>query len=158
VATGSVYLKSDGNAWRPLVHVEDLACAYLASLHAPIDAIHDQAFNVGITSDNYRIWELAEIVQHTVPGSNVQFAENAFPDERNYRVNCDKIIHHLPEYKPRWTVERGVLELYNKICQAQLTTDDFEGPRYNRIAHIRELISIGQLDSDLRWRSLVVNS
>ena len=49
---GQIYLKSDGAAWRPVVHVEDFARAYLATLHAPRDVVHNQAFNVGTTAEN----------------------------------------------------------------------------------------------------------
>ena len=33
--TGEVRLRSDGMAWRPLVHAEDIAAAFLALLEAP---------------------------------------------------------------------------------------------------------------------------
>ncbi len=52
--TGKVHIKSDGTPWRPLVHVEDIARAYIAALEAPIDLVHDKAFNVGQTSENYQ--------------------------------------------------------------------------------------------------------
>src|SRR5262249_40648009 len=56
--TGRVYLKSDGTAWRPIVHVEDIARATIAVLHAPADRMRNQAFNVGLSAENYRISEL----------------------------------------------------------------------------------------------------
>ena len=33
--TGEVLIQSDGTPWRPLVHIEDIARAFLAVLHAP---------------------------------------------------------------------------------------------------------------------------
>src|SRR5258706_1119202 len=45
--TGEVRLRSDGMAWRPLVHVEDIAAAFLALLDAPRQSIHARAFNIG---------------------------------------------------------------------------------------------------------------
>ena len=50
-----------------------------------------EAFNVGRTDQNYRMRELAEIVAETVPGCRVEYAADASPDKRCYRVNCDKI-------------------------------------------------------------------
>ncbi|HEX5949811.1 MAG TPA: SDR family oxidoreductase, partial [Actinomycetota bacterium] len=44
--TGVVALKSDGTPWRPIVHVEDIAQAFIAVLHAPRERVHNQAFNV----------------------------------------------------------------------------------------------------------------
>ena len=56
--TGEVLIQSDGTPWRPLVHVEDIAGAFLAVLEAPRELVHDQAFNVGSSDENYRIREL----------------------------------------------------------------------------------------------------
>jgi nucleoside-diphosphate-sugar epimerase len=150
--TGLVYLKSDGTPWRPIVHIEDISRAFIAVLHAPREVIHKQAFNVGRTEDNYRIRELAEIVAETVPGSRVEYAPNAGPDKRNYRVDSRKIVRLLPEFKPQWNARRGAEELYSTYKKVGLTLEEFEGPKYQRIAHIKGLLRNGQLDESLRWR------
>jgi nucleoside-diphosphate-sugar epimerase len=149
--TGRVHLKSDGMPWRPLVHIEDMSRAFLAALNAPRELVHNEAFNVGRTDENYRIKELAQIVVETVPNSRLEFAADAGPDKRNYRVNCDKIASVLSEYKPQWTVRKGARELYLAYQEVGLQPDEFEGPRYRRVHHIKQLISTGQLDSSLRW-------
>ena len=66
-AAGRVLIKSDGSPWRPTVHVEDISSAFLAALEAPREAIHNQAFNVGQTEENYSVRELAEIVRRGGP-------------------------------------------------------------------------------------------
>ena len=157
VTTGRVHLKSDGSPWRPLVHVEDISRAFLAVLEAPRELVHAQAFNVGSSAENYRVRELAEIVAETVPGTSLEFAAGASPDKRNYRVNCDRITAVLG-YRTRWTVRQGAAELYEGYRDAGLTLADFEGPRYQRIAHIRSLLADGELDSSLRRRASVVRS
>ncbi|MBD3169388.1 MAG: NAD-dependent epimerase/dehydratase family protein [candidate division Zixibacteria bacterium] len=149
--TGEVHLKSDGTPWRPIVHIEDISLAFLAVLHAPIGKIHNEAFNVGATEENYQIRDLAQIVKETVPGCEIGFADNAGPDKRNYRVNCDKIVKTLPEYKPRWNASRGALELYKVYKRVGLELDEFEGPRYRRIDHIKNLLKTGALEESLRW-------
>lgn len=149
--TGRVYLKSDGNSWRPLVHIEDMSRAFLAALNAPRSVVHNQAFNVGRTEENYRIRELAEIVSETVPGSRVEYAADAAPDKRNYRVECSKITSTLTEYQPQWNVRKGAQQLYDAYCQVGLRQEEFEGPRYRRIHHIKYLIKTGRLDENLRW-------
>lgn len=155
VTTGRVHLKSDGSPWRPLVHVEDISRAFLAVLEAPRELVHGRAFNVGSTSENYRVRELAEIVAETVPDTSLEFASGASPDKRNYRVNCDRIGDVLG-YRTRWTVRQGAAELYGGYRNAGLTLADFEGPRYQRIAHIRSLLADGELDGSLR-RSIRVS-
>ena len=149
--TGRVYLKSDGTPWRPIVHIEDISRAFLAVLHAPFEKIHNQAFNVGINSENYRISEIADIVEETVPECNIEFAEDAGPDKRCYRVECSRLPEVLPEFKPQWNARKGAQELYNTYKQIGLTLDEFEGPKYQRIGHIKELLGNGKLDENLRW-------
>jgi nucleoside-diphosphate-sugar epimerase len=150
--TGRVYLKSDGSPWRPIVHVEDICRAYIAALHAPRELVHDQAFNVGTTTENYQIRELAEIVREVVPGCRVEYAPDAGPDKRCYRVDCNKIARTLHDFKPQWTARRGVEQLYLAYKSIGLKLEDFEGPRFMRIAHVRKLVADGLLDQELRWR------
>lgn len=154
--TGQVYLKSDGSPWRPIVHIEDISRAFLAVLHAPRELIHDQAFNVGRNEDNYRIRDLAVIVQETVPDCHLTIAPNAGPDKRNYRVDSSKILNTLPEFKPQWDARRGAKQLYEAYQKVGLTLNEFEGPRYKRITHIKNLVSDGRLDETLRWHRPVI--
>jgi nucleoside-diphosphate-sugar epimerase len=148
--TGRVYLKSVGTSWRPIVHIEDISRAFLAVLHAPREIVHNRAFNVGVPGENFRIRELAEIVREVVPGSHVEFAEGASADLRNYRVDCGLLPEVTSEYRPRWNARSGAEELYKAYRTAQLSLEDFEGTRYNRIAHIQQLINDGLVDQTLR--------
>jgi nucleoside-diphosphate-sugar epimerase len=150
--TGRVYLMSDGTPWRPVIHIEDITSAFMAALHAPRAAVHNQAFNVGRNDQNYRVRELAEIIQQLVPYCRIEFAPDAGPDRRTYRVDFSKITRVLPEFKPEWDVRRGVMELDTVYRQRQLQLADFEGSRFKRIDHIRALMSSGRLGPDLRWR------
>lgn len=155
LTTGRVTLLSDGTPWRPIVHVEDIARAFIAALEAPREAIHAQAFNVGRTEANYRIRELAEIVAETVPGSTVEIAPGAGPDTRCYRVDCSKIERLLPEWRPQWDARRGAQELYDAYRRAGMTAEVFHGPRYTRLAHLKGLLDSGALAADLRWAAAV---
>lgn len=149
--TGMVRLKSDGTPWRPIVHIEDISRAFLAVVEAPRDAVHNQAFNVGRTEENFQMRDLARIVMDTVPGSQITFADTAGPDKRNYRVNCDKILKAVPGFKPRWTAREGARQLYEAYQRYGLKMSDFEGPRYMRIQTVKKLQEEGRLDSHLRW-------
>ena len=151
VTTGEVRLLSDGTPWRPVVHIEDISRAFVACLEAPRDAIHDEAFNVGRSDENYRIRELAEIVAEVVPGCELTIADDAGPDKRTYRVDFSKIEERLPGYRPRWTARRGAEELHRAYRTTGLTKEAFDGPRYKRLGEIRRLLESGQLDSELRW-------
>lgn len=148
--TGQVYLKSDGSPWRPIVHVEDIASAYIAALEADRDLVHNQAFNVGLTTENYQIREIADLVKAIVPNSEVDFAPDAGPDLRCYRVDCNYIARRLHGFKPQWTARRGIEQLYDAYCKTHITVDDFEGERFKRIAHVKKLLRNGEIDDDLR--------
>jgi nucleoside-diphosphate-sugar epimerase len=149
--TGRILIQSDGTPWRPLVHIEDICRAFIAALEAPREVIHNQAFNVGITSENYQVQELAEIVKDTVPGCEIEYAADGGPDPRSYRVDFSKIKNALPGFEPQWNVRRGAQELLAACREARLVKDDFDGARFKRISHIRRLIAEGRLDSHLRW-------
>ena len=149
--TGDVLIQSDGTPWRPLVHIEDIARAFLAVLEAPRELVHNQAFNVGRTEENYRVRDLAEMVQQIVPGSRVRYAAGGGPDPRCYRVNCDKLARVLPQFQPQWTVPAGMRELHEAFRRHGLTEEQFLGDRFLRIKHILKLRAEGRLDASLRW-------
>jgi nucleoside-diphosphate-sugar epimerase len=150
--TGRIYLKSDGTPWRPIVHIEDISRAFIALMQAPRELVHNQAFNVGQTTENYRMSELAELVHQVVPNTEIEYADDAGPDKRCYRVDCNRIARLIPAFKPQWTALRGAHELYEVYQQVGLKLEDFEGPRYKRIDHIKQLLHSERLDASLRWR------
>lgn len=147
-----IYLKSDGSPWRPIVHIEDISRAFLAALEAPTNTVHNQAFNVGHTDHNYRIRDIANIVAEVVPGCRVELAHDASPDKRSYRVNFSKIATALPAFKPQWDAKKGAQQLYNAYTSSGLTLEEFEGPKYQRIGHIKLLRAQGLLDETLHPR------
>jgi nucleoside-diphosphate-sugar epimerase len=152
VTTGRVLLKSDGTPWRPVVHVRDISSAFLAILEAPRELVHGEAFNVGRNEENYRIRQIAEIVAEVVPDCRIEFAEDAGPDKRCYRIDCSKIGRMLPSFRPEWDVRRGAIEVYEAYRRVGLTLEEFEGARFSRIKYLRSLLASGRLGGDLRWR------
>jgi nucleoside-diphosphate-sugar epimerase len=151
--SGKVMMKSDGTPWRPIVHIEDISRAFLAVLEAPRQDVHAQAFNVGQSSENYRIREIAQIVKETVPGCEVSFAEGAGPDLRNYRADFSKINRVLPGFKPQWDARKGARQLYEAYRAIGLKLEDFEGSRFRRIDQLKQLMGGGFLAGDLRWKA-----
>ncbi|MBX2990365.1 MAG: NAD(P)-dependent oxidoreductase [Bacteroidetes bacterium] len=150
--TGKVFIKSDGTPWRPIVHVEDIARAFVAVLQAPLHSVYNQAFNICRTEENYRVRELAEIVREIVPNCKIEYASGGGPDLRNYRVDGSKIKDAIPEFIPLWNARKGVEQLYIAYKNIGLKLEDFEGPRFKRIDHINHLINTGMLDESLRWK------
>jgi nucleoside-diphosphate-sugar epimerase len=149
--SGKVLLKSDGMPWRPIVHIEDISRAFLAAIEAPVEVVHNEVFNVGITTENYRVRDIAQIVEETVPRARIEYAAGAGPDKRSYRVDCAKISRLLPNFRPQWTARRGAQELYEKYREHGLDLKDFEGARYQRLAYLQSLMAQGAIDRSLRW-------
>lgn len=150
VTSQVVRLQSDGSAWRPIVHVRDIASSILEVLRAREADVSNEAFNVGLTSHNYTVREIAEVVAEVVPNSRVEFAQGAGPDKRSYRVNFDKIKNVIPSFRPAWDVRKGAEELYKAFSSSALTRGAFEGSRFLRIRQIKELAAEGVLRQDLR--------
>jgi nucleoside-diphosphate-sugar epimerase len=147
---GNIGLRSNGMAWRPLVHADDIASAFIALLEAPRDVVHARAYNVGSSDENYLIRDVANLVQEIV-GGEVTFAEGAGADARNYRVTCDRIAAEVPEFKPRWTVRTGIEQLVENYRRYDLRLTDLFGERHQRLKKINALHAAGRIGSDLRW-------
>ncbi|MEV4760479.1 NAD-dependent epimerase/dehydratase family protein [Micromonospora sp. NPDC049559] len=148
---GEVRLRSDGSAWRPLVHAEDIAGAFLALLRAPRELVRARAYNVGSSGENYRIRQVAELVAEVVPGAEITFVGGAGADRRNYRVDCDRIAAEVPDFRPRWTVRKGIEELVEAYRRYGLTLADLTGERHQRLGRVQALQRARRLGPDLRW-------
>jgi nucleoside-diphosphate-sugar epimerase len=151
LTTGEILIKSDGTPWRPLVHIEDISRTFLAILEAPRELVHDQAFNVGRTEENYQVRDVADIVAQVVPDCRVTYAPGGEPDKRSYQVDFSKLADTFPELALRWTVRRGVEELYDAYRANNLEARAFEGATFLRIKRIRELLDRGELGPNLHW-------
>jgi nucleoside-diphosphate-sugar epimerase len=150
LTTGKVMMQSDGSPWRPLVHIRDIIHAFEVMLTAPREVIHDQAFNVGRTAENFQIRDVANLVAEVVPNCEVAFASGASADLRDYRVDFTKIETKLPGYAPSWTLRKGIEEIYQAYKGYGMSKDEFMGPRYYRLKTIQGLKARGKLDSHLR--------
>jgi nucleoside-diphosphate-sugar epimerase len=151
MTTGRIYMKSDGTPWRAIVHIEDISRAFIAVAEAKREIVHDQAFNVGQTQENFRVKEIAGIVAEMVPNCRIAYAPDAGPDPRCYRVNCDKLPRLVPAYQPRWSARTAVQQLCEAIRRIGLKLEEFEGPRYARLPHMRKLIADGIVDERFHY-------
>jgi nucleoside-diphosphate-sugar epimerase len=154
--TGAINLQSDGAAWRPLVHIRDIAAATRALLNAPADTIRGEAFNIGSDEQNYRIRDLADVVREVMPECEVTFAQGAGTDPRSYRVDFEKLERAFPELEMEWTARRGAVELAEAYRNAGLTRAEFDGYRFVRLRQLRRLLDSGELDDGLRRRAPTV--
>jgi nucleoside-diphosphate-sugar epimerase len=152
--TREIKMTSDGTPWRPLVHGLDIARAIIAVLQAPSEAIHNEVFNVGDTSHNYRVREIAEVVGKVFPGCRVSFGAPG-QDNRSYRVCFEKIHKHLPGFRCAWDARRGAKQLYDLFKRVDMTKEVFEYRTFTRLKQLEYLIRTMQIDPRFFWTSAV---
>jgi len=149
--TGKVKLLSDGTAWRPLLHVEDMSRAFLKIIESPEDSVKGEIFNVGNNNDNYRVHEIAEKVEEIVPNSEIEFSNNSNKDSRSYKVDFDKIKNNLG-YKTIWSLEKGIKQLHECFEKEKFTENDFSDRKFYRLKQLNWLIENNKLNKDLVFK------
>jgi nucleoside-diphosphate-sugar epimerase len=149
--TGKVIVLSDGKPWRPVVHVQDVARMFQAALEAPIEAVHNQAFNAGADSLNHQIIELAEIAVKTVPGCKLEVVAKPSADQRTYKAAFSKFARTFPDFKFRWNAVAGAAELFETFKRVKLTHAEFVDKKFTRLKWLRYLLDSRRLDGALRW-------
>jgi nucleoside-diphosphate-sugar epimerase len=147
--SGEVLVLSDGTPWRPLVHAQDIARAFLAALTAPRAAVHDQAFNIGTERNNVTVAEIAAEVVEAVPGSRLRITGEAGADPRSYRVDFAKFRAAIPGFDCEWSVKDGAGELIEAYQRHGLTTDSFTN-RFTRLAWLKAQSEGSAIDETLR--------
>ncbi len=147
-----VVVNGDGQPWRPVVHVQDVCRAFVAVMHAPVETVHNQAFNIGADHLNQRIIELAEIAAETVGGCEVEVLSRSGADRRTYRTEFGKFAATFPDFTFDWTAADGARELWEAFQTLGLTAEHFADKRFTRLRWLRHLRDAGRLDGSLRWR------
>ena len=151
--TGRIEIKSDGTPWRPVVHVRDVASAFLAGLEAPAALVNKRSFNVGIPEGNFTVRQLAEAAQRCVPGCELIFTGEHGGDSRSYRVGFNRILTELHDfYKPEWGLDRGGNELVAFFQSVGFTEEHFRGKTCTRLMQLRHLSQAGLIDEELRLK------
>jgi hypothetical protein len=133
-----------------LVHALDIARAIACTLEAPRKIVHNEIFNVGDSSQNYRVRDIAETVATVFEGCSLSFGESG-SDNRSYRVNFDKINNVLPGFRCEWSAEAGAKQLLNVFSQIDLTQQTFEFRGFTRLKQLEYLIRTKQIDRDFFW-------
>jgi nucleoside-diphosphate-sugar epimerase len=149
--TKEIKMNSDGSPWRPLVHGLDIAQSILCAIEAPLEAVHNEVLNVGDTTHNYRVREVAEIVGKVFPGCQVSFGPPS-ADNRSYRVSFEKIRKHLPKFKCEWDAKRGAQQLYQLFKRIDMKPELFQYRSFTRLKQLEYLIRTQQLDERFFWK------
>ena len=167
VAKKKIVLNSDGMAWRPFIHMEDMAHTIERALNRkkmPGLTI----LNAGRTEDNFQIRDIAKMVAEALPGTetlllgqtglDVKSAElvrdRKVPDghdKRTYRVSFERIKTALPDYAPKHTVASTIPEMAKKLIEMGFSEDDFSRTGFYRLQRMEELFKESRIDRNFRW-------
>jgi nucleoside-diphosphate-sugar epimerase len=149
--TGRVAIHSDGTPWRPVVHVQDVARAFQAVLEAPLEDVHNEAFNIGADQLNHQVRELAEIVVETVPGCELAMVPRPGADQRTYKADFGKFTRTFPNFEFLWTARKGARELHQAFRSIGLTHGHYTDKRFTRLRWLNHLLDTRSVDGSLRW-------
>jgi len=147
--TGKVKLLSDGTAWRPQLHVEDMSSAFLTVMESSEELVRGEIFNVGNNDENFKVNQIAEEVKKIIPGSEIEFVNKSNKDSRSYKVDFTKINNTLG-FKTKWNLEKGIKQLYDFFKKEKLIENDFHDKKFYRLKQLKWLIANGFLDENLR--------
>jgi nucleoside-diphosphate-sugar epimerase len=151
IVSNRVVLHGDGTPWRPVLHIEDVATAFRTVLEAPLEAIHNEAFNTGADHLNWQIRQLAEVAVETEPGAELEVLAKPSADQRTYKASFAKWAKTFPDHEWRFDPRSGARQLHDALVAAGVTADDYGGERFVRLRWLHRLLEDGDLDNGLRW-------
>jgi len=152
MTTGKIRIMSDGTPWRPLVHAEDIARAFIAVIESPKELINMQSFNVGRNSENYQIKDIAELIGQVVKKCKIEITGEHGSDSRSYRVNFSKIENNLTAFKPKWKLVETIEEIYKGFVDFGMNEETFNGRYFIRLKQLEYLLNTKKLTSNLYWK------
>lgn len=166
-AEGKIVLNSDGQAWRPNVHIEDIAraveCAFRSAWNKGFLVL-----NVGREDNNMKIIDIAHLVSEE-SGAPISFTSSAArgagsdlitnkmvsasgADARSYRVSFARIQEYFPDFRCTHSVRDGVHEMLAFFKKMNLTPEPFRSHGFYRIKRLEDLYARGEIDESVRWR------
>lgn len=102
-----------GYQWRPFIHVDDVAKAFIMCLESPLEKVGHTIFNLGDNNLNCQIFDIGTLISDLIPGSKIERTPD-LTDQRNYRVCFDKIRNTL-NFTCTKTIQDGVIEIKEAI-------------------------------------------
>jgi hypothetical protein len=111
-------------------------------MHAPREAIHGKAVNIGANPENYQVRDVAESVRALLPDARITYTGEVGADPRDYRVKFDLLNSLLPEFKLQYTLRHGLEELHEKMVAHDFGASDFEGDQFVRLRCLKKRMNL----------------
>lgn len=129
----NIPMMRDGDQWRPMLHVSDAASAQLLMVEIDKNLVQGEIFNVGANDLNYKIKDIAALIQSTFDG-NVSISLYGDPDKRSYVVDFKKIKDI--GFKCRFDIKMGIEQIVTALQSGAITPDE----RTNTLNWYRQII------------------
>jgi nucleoside-diphosphate-sugar epimerase len=142
---GRIIVMGGGLQWRPLVHVSDVAKAFILTMNSQHEKINRQILNIGL--DNFQIRNLAYLVREELPiNTEIDIAPDD-ADKRDYNVIFEK-AKKVIDFKAQINVSQGIIEIYNalKAGKVDVGTKTVTVQWYRNILDAKKLLSSIELD------------
>ena len=128
-----IKLLSDGESWRPLIDVNDMALAIEWAIKESQNIEENFiSLNIGSENWNFKIIELAQIVSKVLGNVPLKYSDKAFDDPRSYRVDFRLFKNLAPNAQPKVKIEDCVKKLYLMI-KNNISVEDYENKKVNQI-------------------------
>ncbi len=148
---GKVVMISDGEPWRPFVHVKDTARAFIEVIEADAKKVNGEVFNVGDNSLNIQIKDVAKAVGRVL-GREGDIEIGGVPDHRSYKVKFDK-INRVLGYKTQYSLEDGIMDVWNALKEGKTSYDD---PKVRTVNWYRYLLESKKLVDEVAYRGEIL--
>jgi nucleoside-diphosphate-sugar epimerase len=167
LTSNKVTLNSNGLAWRPHLHIEDVCESFRCCIDWSPKVGRLTILNVGQNEDNFKVIDIAKIIHANVSGSELTYLGGSVDDNgndlvkdrkiqdgvdtRSYKVSFDKIHQILPNFRCKWTVKKGIKDLLFKLDSQGLSNETFNRREFYRLQQIEFLHKENKIDDDLFW-------
>jgi hypothetical protein len=76
------------------------------------------------------------------------------PDKRSYKVDFSLFKAIAPKHIPLLSLDQSIARLRDGLRSMGFSDNDFRNSAYMRLKTLERHVAAGQLDPDLRWRSI----
>jgi nucleoside-diphosphate-sugar epimerase len=139
-----------GEAWRPHVHIKDVAQAHMLGLEEPAEKVSGEIFNV--VGSNYKIIEAAHRVEHALREVDIDVdieVDYSEEDHRSYQVSSEKIRSQLG-FEQTVTIQDSAKRIARALKNGDQPTD-FDRLKYYNIDWMEHLVEMEELMDEIGY-------
>jgi len=146
---GKIIVMGGGLQWRPLVHLSDVAKAFIKVIQSDSQVVNQEIFNIGL--DNFQIKNLAYLVREELPlPIEIDIAPDD-ADKRDYNVLFEKAEQKIG-FKAQVNVNQGIKEIYSALKYGKVDV----GPKTITVQWYRNILDSKKLLDEVMHNDRVI--